>query len=84
MNEPKRRVTSVFHILHSVTCNSIIIIRKANAHTCIKISLILQHTSYYTFRSTLAHHQGAKLYKTVARFFFFFLHVAELPKTTQD
>jgi len=36
-----------------------------NAHTFIKVT-ILQHTSFHMFQASLAHHQEAQPYKTVA------------------
>jgi len=35
-----------------------------NAHHFIKITIMLQHTSPYTFRASLFHHQGAQMPET--------------------
>jgi len=37
-----------------------------NALSFIKIIIILQHSGFYMFQASLAHHQGAQLDKTVA------------------
>jgi hypothetical protein len=57
---------ALFHIIFlrvtfSIPCILIQLLQfeQTNAHNFIEVTVILQHTSSYMFRASLAHHQGA-------------------------
>jgi hypothetical protein len=49
------------HVTFSIPCILIQLLRfePMNAHNFIEVTVILQDTSLYMFRASLAHHQGA-------------------------